>query len=116
MTVALTVGEKGRLNLPIAAREEAGIAVGDELIVRPVSDGQIMLETRAAIARRLRSRFAQGDGTAGLAQARAQDRELESRSHVDPDRGQRRDRDAEVRRADRILEALEAMPPQALAS
>lgn len=115
MTVALKVGEKGRLILPVAVREQAGIGVGDEVIARPLADGQIILETRTAIARRLRSRFAEGGGTGALAEAREQDRKLESRSQGRTNTG-RRDREAEVSRADRILEALGINPPHALAS
>ncbi|MFC7480758.1 AbrB/MazE/SpoVT family DNA-binding domain-containing protein [Luedemannella flava] len=52
------MGEKGRFVIPIAVRQAAGVGVGDELIARVLADGRIVLETRAAIAKRIRARFA----------------------------------------------------------
>lgn len=115
MTVTVTIGEKGRLVLPIAVREQVGLAPGDELIVRPIGEGQVMLETRAAVVRRLRSRFAGGGGSAGLAEARAMDRLIEARQDESRGADTPRNREAERRRGDQILEALGVTPPQSLA-
>jgi bifunctional DNA-binding transcriptional regulator/antitoxin component of YhaV-PrlF toxin-antitoxin module len=110
MTVTLSVGEKGRVVLPAALRREAGVQVGDELVARTVGPHQILVETREAVAARLRARFREAGGTDDLRRARAADRAAEEltsvrRSGVSPDT---RDLAAEDHRATEILDALEA--------
>lgn len=56
--VALDV--KRRPTLPAALLEEAGIAPNDPLVAHTAAEGVIVLETRAAIRRRLRERYAEG--------------------------------------------------------
>jgi antitoxin component of MazEF toxin-antitoxin module len=56
--VALDV--KRRPTLPAALLEEAGIAPSDALVAHTAGEGVIVLETRAAIRRRLRERYAEG--------------------------------------------------------
>jgi bifunctional DNA-binding transcriptional regulator/antitoxin component of YhaV-PrlF toxin-antitoxin module len=100
------MGDKGRIVIPLSERSAAGVDIGDELIVRAVAEGQIMLETRAAVARRIKARFAGGDGTPGLRKSRAADAALdEQRRNRKAARGGR-DRDAERRRGEEILVAL----------
>lgn len=57
-SVALDV--KRRPTLPAALLEEAGIAPTEALVAHTAGDGVIVLETRAAIRRRLRERYAEG--------------------------------------------------------
>lgn len=115
MTVLLTVGEKGRVVLPAALRREAGVQVGDELVARAVGPHQILVETKDAVAARLRARFREAGGTDDLRQARAADRAVEEltsirRSEVPRDA---RDLAAEEHRAAEIFDALEAAGPSA---
>jgi bifunctional DNA-binding transcriptional regulator/antitoxin component of YhaV-PrlF toxin-antitoxin module len=56
--VALDV--KRRPTLPAALLEEAGIAPTEALVAHSAGEGVIVLETRAAIRRRLRERYAEG--------------------------------------------------------
>ena len=55
--LVVRVGPQGRIVIPAAVREELGLGVGDELSTR-VEDGQLVLERREDVARRLRKRFA----------------------------------------------------------
>jgi AbrB family looped-hinge helix DNA binding protein len=52
----LVVDEKGRVLIPSYIRKELGIKEGDTLIVR-VSDGQIVLETRASAMKRMQDKY-----------------------------------------------------------
>ncbi len=52
-----TLGPDGRVLIPAALREAAGIARGEEVTIR-VEDGRIVIETFAAQIRRLRGMFA----------------------------------------------------------
>ncbi len=54
---ALKVGPQGRVVIPEPFRRELGIEPGTELVSR-ISDGQLILETRANVERRLRARLA----------------------------------------------------------
>jgi hypothetical protein len=56
--VALDV--KRRPTLPAALLEEAGIVPTEALVAHTAGEGVIVLETRAAIRRRLRERYAEG--------------------------------------------------------
>lgn len=56
--VALDV--KRRPTLPAALLEEAGIEPTEALVAHSAGEGVIVLETRAAIRRRLRERYADG--------------------------------------------------------
>ena len=51
---------KRRPTLPVALLAEAGIAAGEPLVARAGGDGVIVLETRAALRRRLQERYAEG--------------------------------------------------------
>jgi bifunctional DNA-binding transcriptional regulator/antitoxin component of YhaV-PrlF toxin-antitoxin module len=111
--VTLSVGEKGRVVLPAALRREAGVEVGDELVARVVGPHQILVETREAVAARLRARFRDGGGTDDLRRARAADRAVEELTSVRRSVVSRdvRDLAAEERRAVEILDALEVAGP-----
>lgn len=113
MTVTLSVGDKGRVVLPAALRREAGVQVGDELIARAVGPHQILIETREAVAARLRARFRDAGGTDDLRQARAADRAVEDLASARRSGASRDAADlaAEERRAAEILDALEASGP-----
>lgn len=54
---AVKVGPQGRVVIPEPFRRELGIEPGTDLVAR-VSDGQLILETRANVERRLRARLA----------------------------------------------------------
>lgn len=115
MTVTLSVGEKGRVVLPAALRREAGVQVGDELVAHTVGPHQILVETRKAVAARLRARFRGAGGTDDLRQARTADRAAEEltsvrRSEVPRDA---RDLATEEQRATEILDALDVANPSA---
>lgn len=112
----VTIGDKGRVVIPVSVRRAAGVEVGDELIARAMADGQIVLETRAAIAQRIRARFAGGDGTEGLRSAREADLVLDEQRRAPRPPATQADLASERRRADEILVALGAMPPHAEAS
>jgi bifunctional DNA-binding transcriptional regulator/antitoxin component of YhaV-PrlF toxin-antitoxin module len=108
---SVVVGEKGRLILPVAIRSEAGIDIGEELIVRVVGRGQIMLEARSVVLERLRSRFT-GGGTEELREARALERDLiERRAAAAPAAHENGDLAAGAARAEEILAALDARAP-----
>jgi bifunctional DNA-binding transcriptional regulator/antitoxin component of YhaV-PrlF toxin-antitoxin module len=79
--VTLSVGEKGRVVLPAALRREAGVQVGDELVARVVGPHQILVETKEAVAARLRARFRDGGGTDDLRRARFQGLGLSSSTY-----------------------------------
>lgn len=51
----LKVDRQGRVILPVALRKSSGIEIGSSLVARPVGEGQILLETRDAVLRRLRA-------------------------------------------------------------
>jgi bifunctional DNA-binding transcriptional regulator/antitoxin component of YhaV-PrlF toxin-antitoxin module len=109
MAVTLSVGEKGRVVLPAALRREAGVQVGDELVARAVGPHQILVETREAVAARLRARFRDAGGTDDLRRARSADRAVEELTSVQRSVVSRDARDlaAEEHRAAEILDALE---------
>ena len=87
--------------------------VGDELIARAVGPHQILIETREAVAARLRARFRDAGGTDDLRQARAADRAVEDLASARRSGASRDAADlaAEERRAAEILDALEASGP-----
>lgn len=49
------IGNKGRVVIPAALREQAHVAEGDELVARVMEDGRLILETRESIKARLRA-------------------------------------------------------------
>jgi AbrB family looped-hinge helix DNA binding protein len=51
------LGPQGRLVIPASVRREAGISPGDHLVVR-TRDGQVIIESRENVERRMRARFA----------------------------------------------------------
>jgi AbrB family looped-hinge helix DNA binding protein len=57
--VAIRVGSKGRIVLPVAAREVLGVEEDDELIA-VARDGGILLLTKDEAERQLREAFADG--------------------------------------------------------
>lgn len=50
-----TVGPRGRVTIPAAVQREASISEGDEVIVRAVSPGVVIIETREAIREAIRA-------------------------------------------------------------
>lgn len=56
---------KGRTVIPAALREQAGIREGGDVLVGYVEEGRLMIETRAAIRRRLRDQAA-ATGASGV--------------------------------------------------
>jgi len=113
MVVTLSVGEKSRVVLPAALRREAGVEVGDELVARAVGPHQILVETREAVAARLRARFRDAGGTDDLRRARTADRAVEELTSGRRSGASRDTRDlvAEEDRAVEILDALEVAGP-----
>jgi bifunctional DNA-binding transcriptional regulator/antitoxin component of YhaV-PrlF toxin-antitoxin module len=77
-----------RPTLPEELLSEARVGRGEELVAHVESEGRIVLETRDAIRRRLRQRFAEGrarvghggDPVAALLRERAGDTSLDSTS------------------------------------
>ena len=65
----LKVGPQGRLVIPGSFRRELGIEPGTDLVAR-IDDGQLILETRENVERRLRARLA------GVAKGRLLSEEL----------------------------------------
>lgn len=55
---SLVVGKKGRVVIPASVRKEAGISEGSELTVRLGDHGQVVLESKEAIKKRIRARSA----------------------------------------------------------
>jgi AbrB family looped-hinge helix DNA binding protein len=55
-TTNLQIGPQGRLVIPAAVRRELGLEPGSELIMW-VRDGQLILETKDNLQRRLRARY-----------------------------------------------------------
>lgn len=109
MVVTLSIGEKGRIVLPAAVRQAAGLQVGDEVVVRAVAPQQIVIETREVVAARLRARFQDSSGTAELRRTRAADQRAEAAQAKASTRHKgRSSRATELRRAEEILAALDA--------
>jgi AbrB family looped-hinge helix DNA binding protein len=69
------VGPKGRIVIPVAARQALGISEGSRLVVEVKGDA-LTLMSRDAIARRARARFADVD--ADLADELIRDRRHEA--------------------------------------
>jgi bifunctional DNA-binding transcriptional regulator/antitoxin component of YhaV-PrlF toxin-antitoxin module len=115
MAVTLSVGEKGRVVLPAALRKEAGVQVGDELVARVVGPHQILVETKEAVAARLRARFRDAGGTDDLRRARAADRAIEELTSVRRSGTSQSGSNlaAEEHRAAEILDALAEAGPSA---
>lgn len=55
---SLVVGKKGRVVIPASIRKEAGIGEGSELTVRLGNHGQVVLESKEVIKKRIRARAA----------------------------------------------------------
>ncbi|MFI6276870.1 AbrB/MazE/SpoVT family DNA-binding domain-containing protein [Streptomyces sp. NPDC050988] len=49
------VGPRGRVTVPVALQRAAGLAEGDEVIIRVVSPGVVIVETPQAIKDRIRA-------------------------------------------------------------
>lgn len=64
---------KRRPTLPVALLEEAGITPGQPMVAHTGGEGVIVLETRAAIRRRLRERYEQGRQRTGRAGSAAEE-------------------------------------------
>jgi bifunctional DNA-binding transcriptional regulator/antitoxin component of YhaV-PrlF toxin-antitoxin module len=50
-----SLGFRGRVTIPSAIQEEAGVAVGDRLIIRAAGPGVVVIETPQAVKDRIRS-------------------------------------------------------------
>jgi bifunctional DNA-binding transcriptional regulator/antitoxin component of YhaV-PrlF toxin-antitoxin module len=46
------VSSKNQVTIPVEAMRAAGLRAGDEIVVRPVREGEIMLVTRGSRVRR----------------------------------------------------------------
>ena len=55
--VSIRFGAQGRLVVPVPLREALGFKPGDPLVVR-VQDGQLVVESRESVVRRMQERFA----------------------------------------------------------
>lgn len=55
--VRVRFGAQGRLVVPVPLREALGFKPGDALVVR-VQDGQLVVESRESVVRRMQERFA----------------------------------------------------------
>jgi bifunctional DNA-binding transcriptional regulator/antitoxin component of YhaV-PrlF toxin-antitoxin module len=64
-TWQVALDAKRRPTLPAALLEEAGISPADALVAHADGEGVIVLETRAAVRRRLQQRYADGRRRAG---------------------------------------------------
>lgn len=53
--VRTSLGLRGRLTIPSSVQEEAGVAVGDRLVIRAAGPGVIVIETPQAAKNRIRS-------------------------------------------------------------
>ncbi|MDQ6773488.1 MAG: hypothetical protein M3024_10940 [Candidatus Dormibacteraeota bacterium] len=82
------VGPKGRTVLPVAARREAGVEIGEELVVVEAAQGRITLATREAIEAEVwassDSRVDARDAVAEVRQMRARDSTLAEISATRP--------------------------------
>jgi AbrB family looped-hinge helix DNA binding protein len=67
---------RGRTVIPAALREQAGMREGGDVLVGYVEDGRLVIETRAAIRRRLRVQAA-ATGASGVVGRLLADRERE---------------------------------------
>ena len=83
MAQAARLGEQGRIVIPARAREALGLQAGDVLAVRVEAD-RLVLERRAAVLARLRTRFDVVPATISLADELIADRREEaSRERAD---------------------------------
>jgi bifunctional DNA-binding transcriptional regulator/antitoxin component of YhaV-PrlF toxin-antitoxin module len=81
---------KGRTVIPAALRAQAGILDGGDVLVGHVEDGRLIVETRAAIRRRLREQAAacRAEGVVDrLLADRAADLDLEPELRAGRDQG-----------------------------
>jgi len=80
--VTFKTDAKGRTVIPAPLREQAGIQEGGDTLVGYVEDGRLVIETRAAIRRRIRAEAA-ATGAKGVVDRlladRRVDQELEER-------------------------------------
>lgn len=49
------IGPRGRVTIPVALQREAGLAEEDEVVLRVVAPGEIVIETPSVVKERLRS-------------------------------------------------------------
>ena len=82
----LKVGPQGRVVIPEPFRRELGIEPGSDLIAR-ISDGQLILETRENVERRVRSRFAPLPAGRLVSEELIADRRLEARKEREESEG-----------------------------
>lgn len=66
-----TVGLRGRVTVPSAIQAEAGIGVGDTVVVRVAGPGVITIETMQAVKDRIRSGIPDGKEENGSEDDRA---------------------------------------------
>ena len=78
MAQTVRLGPQGRLVIPASVRREAGIAPGDLLVIR-ARDGQVVVETRENVERRMRGRFAHIPAELSLADELIAERRAEAR-------------------------------------
>lgn len=71
MAVQTAVGPRGRVTIPVALRQQAGIEEGDLVILRYVSPGVIVVETRDAVMRRIRAGAQSGETGDAVADVRS---------------------------------------------
>jgi AbrB family looped-hinge helix DNA binding protein len=75
------LGPQGRLVIPTKVRREAGIGPGDVLVVH-TRDGQVIIESRENVERRIRERFAHIPSDVDLADELIADRRAEARREL----------------------------------
>lgn len=79
MVQTTVVGPKGRTVLPAAARREAGVEVGKELVVVEAARGRITLATREAIETEV---WASSDARVGATDAVVEVRQMRARDNT----------------------------------
>jgi AbrB family looped-hinge helix DNA binding protein len=73
---AFRTDAKGRTVIPAALRAQVGVREGGDVLVGYVEDGRLVIETRAAIKRRLRDQAA-ATGASGVVDGLLADRRAE---------------------------------------
>lgn len=71
MTVQTTVGPRGRVTIPVALRQQAGIEEGDLVVLRFEQSGVIVVESHAAIRQRIRAGVPSGETGDAVAEVRS---------------------------------------------
>ncbi|MFE6520504.1 AbrB/MazE/SpoVT family DNA-binding domain-containing protein [Streptomyces sp. NPDC057794] len=66
------IGPRGRVTIPVAVQRDAGLTEGDEVIIRAVGPGVVVVETPQAVLDRIRAGMrADADSPDALTEVRA---------------------------------------------